>query len=242
MERIKEKISIIMPAYNEEEIIEKNLIETIDTFETFKSCFEIIVVDDGSSDATWQKIMNISARFPCVKAVRNLRNYGKGRALKKGFRFARGEYVVFLDSDIDLHPIQISTFFDIMEINNADVVIGSKRHPNSVVNYPLHRKILSNVYFFIIKLFFNLPIHDTQTGLKLFKYKVLKDVFPKVIVKAFAFDLELLLYAHKFGYRIAEAPVIINSQRPQSRIRLKDVFLIAKDTIFVFFRTLAFKN
>lgn len=233
---IKGKISVIMPAFNEAEIIKKNVYETINTFKNFGKDFEIIIIDDGSTDNTWQEIKELAERFPEVKITRNMQNYGKGRALKKGFRLAAGDYIVFLDSDIDLHPAQIETFFDIMKLDNADVVIGSKRHPNSVLNYPLERKIISNVYFFFIKLMFGLPIRDTQTGLKLFKYEVLKTIFPKIVVKAFAFDLEILANAHRLGYKIAEAPVHIDSKREFGRIGIKEIFETWVDTLAVFYR------
>lgn len=236
MKGLKGKITVIMPAFNESEVIEKNVNETIKTFNNFKVDYEIIIIDDGSSDETWIKIRELEGKFPNIKATRNMKNYGKGRALKKGFRFASGDYVVFLDSDIDLHPAQLETFFDIMKFDDADIVIGSKRHPNSKLNYPLQRRIISFIYFSIIKLLFGLPIKDTQTGLKLFKYKVLKDVFPKVVIKSFAFDLEILAYAHRLGYRIAEAPVFIDSKREFSRIGPREMINTGIDTLLVFYR------
>lgn len=242
MKDINGKISVIMPAYNEANIIEKNIYETIRTFQSFDVDFEIIIIDDGSTDQTWLKIKELEKKNPNIKAVRNMENYGKGRALKKGFRFANGEYVVFLDSDIDLHPAQLETFFDIMKLDNADIVIGSKRHPNSVLNYPLQRKILSNIYFFFIKLLFGLPVKDTQTGLKLFKYDVLKDIFPKIIIKSFAYDLEVLVYAHRLGYKIAEAPVVIDSKRKFSRIGMGGILKTGVDTILVFYRMFIAKS
>ena len=233
---IKGKISIIMPAYNEADVIKKNVLETINTFKDFCKEYQIIVIDDGSADKTWQEIKELSEKFSEVKITRNMQNYGKGRALKKGFRIATGDYIVFLDSDIDLHPAQLETFFDIMKLDSADVVIGSKRHPNSVLNYPLERKIISNVYFFFIKIMFGLPIKDTQTGLKLFKYEVLKKIFPKIVVKAFAFDLEILANAHRLGYKIAEAPVHIDSKRDFGRIGIVDMFETLVDTLAIFYR------
>ncbi len=230
------KITVIMPAYNESDVIVRNVNETIRTFDNFRVNYEIIIIDDGSTDETWNKIRELESKFSSVKATRNMKNYGKGRALKKGFRFAKGDYVVFLDSDIDLHPAQLETFFDIMEFDDADIVIGSKRHPNSKLIYPLHRRIISSIYFFFIKLLFGMPIKDTQTGLKLFKYKVLKDVFPKVVIKSFAFDLEILAYAYRLGYKIAEAPVFIDSKREFNRIGLRDMFNTGFDTLLVFYR------
>ncbi|MFC1753737.1 hypothetical protein ACFL96_10160 [Thermoproteota archaeon] len=123
-----------------------------------------------------------------------------------------------------------------MKLDNADVVIGSKRHPNSILDYPLQRKIISSVYFFLIKLMFGLPIQDTQTGLKLFKSEVLRKVFPKIVVRAFAYDLEILVNAHRLGYKIAEAPVRINSQRKFSRIRIRDIVDTWIDTMAIFYR------
>lgn len=239
---VKEKISVIMPAYNEAGVIEKNVLETIKTFKKFNVDYEIIIIDDGSSDKTWEEIQRLERDFPQVKVSRNMQNFGKGRALKKGFRYVTGDYVVFLDSDIDLHPAQLETFFDIMKLDNVDIVIGSKRHPNSILNYPLQRKIISFVYFFFIKLLFGLPIKDTQTGLKLFKCEVLKSVFPKIVVKSFAYDLEILVYAHKLGYKIAEAPVFIDSKREFSRIRLKDMFNTGIDTFLVFYRMFVLRS
>ncbi|MFH1642631.1 MAG: glycosyltransferase family 2 protein [Nanoarchaeota archaeon] len=236
MKDIKDKITVIMPAFNEAEAIERNVKETIKTFDNFNVDYEIIIIDDGSTDETWKKIKELEDNSHNVKATRNMKNYGKGRALKKGFRFAKGKYVVFLDSDIDLHPAQLETFFDIMRLDDADIVIGSKRHPNSKLNYPLQRKIISSIYFFFIKILFGLPIRDTQTGLKLFKHQVLKDVFPKVVVKSFAFDLEILAYAYRLGYKIAEAPVFIDSKREFSRIGFRDMFNTGLDTLLVFYR------
>ena len=120
MKDLKGKISVIMPAFNESDIIERNVSETIRTFENFKVDFEIIIIDDGSTDETWAKIKELEKNSPNVKVTRNMKNFGKGRALKKGFRFADGGYVVFLDSDIDLHPAQLETFFDIMNIYGRD--------------------------------------------------------------------------------------------------------------------------
>lgn len=233
-----EKISIIMPAYNEAERIVSSLEETMKTFDDFESNYEIIVVDDGSGDDTYKKAKEFAVKCNSERIIvkRNYANYGKGRALKKGFRYAKGEYIIFLDADMDLHPGQIDTFFDIMQLTDADIVIGSKRHPNSQLNYPWHRRIMSIVYFFLVKIMFGLPINDTQTGLKLFKQKALKEVFREFISREFTFDLELLVNAHRLGYKIAEAPVYLNSQRQFSRIGLSIIYKMCFDTLAIYYR------
>jgi glycosyltransferase involved in cell wall biosynthesis len=236
MKDLNAKITIIMPAYNEGNHIITSIQETIDTFDQFGCDYEIIVMDDGSADDTYQKARDFAAGQLKVCVKKNQTNFGKGRTLKKAFRHATGEYIVFLDADLDLHPKQVQILFDIMRKENADIVIGSKRHPESKVNYPLQRKIISNGYYYLIRCMFGLPVRDTQTGLKLFKRKVLEDVFPLVLIKRYAFDLELLVIAHHLHYKIAEAPITLHFQRPFNRIKMSHIWNTWWDTMAVFYR------
>jgi len=109
-------------------------------------------------------------------------------------------------------------------------------HPDSKIIYPWHRKIVSRVYFFLIKILFGLPIHDTQTGLKLFKAEVLEKVLPKILVKEFAYDLEVLVNARHLGYRIVEAPVVVHSQKRYGRIGIRSIYKTWIDTLAIFYR------
>ena len=231
------KFSIIMPAYNEGLLIRENLLEVIHTFDEFGCDYEIIVLDDGSSDNTLAEASKVAGDHPQVKVKRNFENFGKGRALKKAFRYATGDYVVFLDADLDLHPAQVQTLFDILILDEADVVIGSKFHPNSFVKYPFSRRLISLIYYWLIKLLFGLPVRDTQTGLKIFKTKVLSEVFPKILVKQFAFDLEILANAHRLKFKIAEAPIVVRQKRGvYGRIGLRSMWQTGLDTLAVFYR------
>lgn len=231
------KISVVMPAYNEARYIEQNLIETVETFESFGYDFEVIAVDDGSPDNTHVSAAKAHLRHPeRVRVVRYDRNQGKGNALICGTHYATGDYVVFLDADMDLHPSQLPTLFEIMDANDADVVIGSKRHPLSNVNYPLKRKILSTGYFWFVRLCFGLPLRDTQTGLKVFKTRVLRHVFPRILCKRFAFDVEVLTVAHHLGYRVMDGPVTLQFNRSFSRINLRDAWATFVDTLAIFYR------
>ena len=108
--------------------------------------------------------------------------------------------------------------------------------PDSKIIYPWHRKIVSRVYFFLIKILFGLPIHDTQTGLKLFKAEVLEKVLPKILVKEFAYDLEVLVNARHLGYRIVEAPVVVHSQKRYGRIGIRSIYKTWIDTLAIFYR------
>jgi len=145
MELYKGKISVIMPAYNESGHIYKNIIETCGVFAKTKRDFEVIVVDDGSTDSTYTEAKRAESTADNVKVVHYSMNNGKGNALKEGFKHAKGDYVVFLDSDLDLHPQQLHRLFRVIRNNRADVVIGSKHHPKSELQCPMMRKVISRV-------------------------------------------------------------------------------------------------
>jgi glycosyltransferase involved in cell wall biosynthesis len=237
MEEIREKVTVVMPAFNEAGRIIESIEETARTFESFGYPWEIIVMDDGSIDNTYELAASLIKEYPDRLTVKKIPvNLGKGRVLKKAIHFISGDFVVFLDADMDLHPAQIKTLFDIMQLNNSDIVIGSKLHPNSKVDYPGWRRFMSFIYFLLVRVLFNLPCHDTQTGLKLFKTQVLRKVFPRLLVKQFAFDLEVLVNAHHLGFKISEAPIILHSQRYHSRIGLGSIVSTFVDTLAIFYR------
>jgi glycosyltransferase involved in cell wall biosynthesis len=231
------KISVIMPAFNESEHIFKNLKEVVETFAAFDCDFEVILVDDGSPDNTHLQAARLLLDHPeAVRVVRYEENQGKGNALMAGMAYAKGDYIVFLDADMDLHPSQLPVFFERMRQTGADAVIGSKRHPQSNVNYPLVRQVYSAGYYALVWLLFQLPLRDTQTGLKLFRAEVLRDVFPRVLAKRFAFDIELLSVAHALGYKIVDAPVRLQYQRNMGRIKPRAVWVMLLDTLAIFYR------
>jgi glycosyltransferase involved in cell wall biosynthesis len=235
--KIRGKVSILMPAFNESENIDRNLREVVDTFTRFADEFEVILIDDGSSDDTYLYAGRVSREFPgVVRVVRYDVNAGKGNALVAGASYVRGEYVVFLDADMDLHPSQLPVFFEIMERRNADAVVGSKWHPQSQVTYPPIRRVYSFGYFAITRMLFGLPLRDTQTGLKLFRTSLIRDVIPRVLSKRFAYDVELLAVAHRRGYRIVDAPVHLEYQRTLGRLRLNAVWRTFLDTLAIFYR------
>lgn len=230
-------LSIVMPAYNEASSIAENVCETVQTMSALGVDFEIVVVDDGSMDGTHVAAIDALRAWPDrVRVVRCWRNEGKGNALICGTAYSRGDYVAFLDADMDLHPEQLDHFFTVMNARGVDAVIGSKFHPESTVDYPRIRRIYSFFYYMLVRSLFGLPVRDTQTGIKLFKRRVLEHVLPRVLVKRFAFDLELLANVHHFGYSIVEAPVEVNFKRVCSRLRLPAVWSVFVDTLAIFYR------
>jgi len=228
-------ISVIIPAKNEGNHIYNSLKEVEKVCNTNRWEYEIIVVDDGSTDKTYEEVLRAGKGNRMIKVVKK-KNGGKGSAIKYGFDHCSGDLVTFIDADLDLHPRQIPLFIKYMGRYDADVVIGSKRHPLSKVNYPFYRKVLSEAYQFITALLFDLNLTDTQAGLKLFKYEVLEEILPKVLCKKYAFDLELLVNAKHRGFKIVEVPIELNWQRVGGRISLRDIGRIALDTAAIFYR------
>lgn len=232
------KLSVLMPFLNEEKAIVKNTHEVVgDLEEMGLTQFEIILIDDGSKDSSYEKLKNEFSEDSRIRVVRNMRNFGKGWALKTGYEYSSGDYVLFLDSDLELSPWHIPNFFNIMQRDDADAVIGSKLHPDSLIDYPLSRRIISLTYYFIIKLLFGLPVMDSQTGIKLFKRAALEPALPKVLVKKFAFDIELLIILIKRKMKIVPAPIELKySRKSFGNIKIETAVNTLIDTLAIFFR------
>jgi glycosyltransferase involved in cell wall biosynthesis len=231
----KPKLSIIIPAYNEE----KNIYHTIDNIvhchDQLGYDYEVIVVVDGSSDRTEKEACR--HRSKNVKVFAYKKNHGKGYALKYGTTKASGEIVTFTDAGGDFEPKQFDKFIKVLEAFDADLVIGSKRHPASRVNYPLKRRILSWGYHKLVDTIFGLHVTDTQTGLKVIKASVAKKIMPRVMVKRYAFDLEMLVVANQLGYqRIFEAPVELNFNQTTTGVGVSAVWRMFLDTLAIFYR------
>lgn len=233
----EETISIVIPAYDEASRIEVTLRDTVACMEGLGCRYEILVVDDGSHDATRKRAEHAAAELPSVRVISYGENAGKGYAIVQGARVASGELVLFLDADLEVHPRQLQILYRAMQGAQADVVIGSKMHPSSQVDYPRKRRIMSWGYYALVRFAFGLPVRDTQTGLKLFRGEVLDRVVPRMLIKRFAFDLEALTIAHRLGYRIVEAPVVVTREREYPRIGFGDALHTAWDTAAVWYRT-----
>ena len=234
-------LSIVMPLYRLAADAEANLRQVADLFEHYAVNVELVPVDDGSGDGTdsiLSRLKSLGDAYVHVKCrpVLCKRNGGKGAALRAGFAASTGRYVMLLDGDLDIHPKQTPYFFESMVKNRADIVVGSKRHKRSVVQYPWHRRLVSAVYFAIVRVFIGLPVTDTQTGMKLFKREALGPALDRMLVKTYAFDLELLAIAHSRGARIAEAPVRIRFGNKFGALKPSTVRQMSFDSLAVFYR------
>ncbi len=199
-------ISVIVPVFNEGARIVDNLELLINEIEDHFEKFEILVMSDGSTDDTNSKVFQF--KYPGLRLIPIMKNQGKGAAVRKGLEQAKGDYIFFIDGGMELHPKELRIFFGLMRLYDADIVIGSKRHPQSKVYYPAFRRFLSRVYQKIIKTLFRVDVTDTQVGMKLFRKEVVAAVLPFLKVDRYGFDLEILSLASLFGFnKMLEAPI-----------------------------------
>lgn len=228
------KLSVIVPAYREAGHIQENLGKLLRELGELGRTYEVIVVSDGNTDETAREAERVVS--PHIKVIEYDRNMGKGYALRCGVSHSSGELVTFIDADMELDPRYIRGFIAVMESFDCDAVVGSKRHPMSTVRYPPTRRFQSLMYQLLIRALFRVKVRDTQTGLKLFRRKVLEEVVPLLAIKRFAFDLELLVVARQLGYKkIMEAPVNLSYQF-ETTADLKAAWYVLWDTAAIFYR------
>ncbi len=226
------RLSVILPARNEAHHIRANLARVQEALAGAEA--EIIVVDDGSQDATAAEAARALASGPPIRVVRLDVNLGKGAALFRGFAEARGAFVAFLDADLEIAPEHVLRLLRVMEESHAAVVVGIKKGQG----FPLARRLLSRAFRLAVSAFFGLAVSDTQTGIKLFRREVLERVAPRMSVRRFAFDVELLVAATRFGYEIAECPVTAEFGR-QGRLGRVDPRQLAEmlaDCVRIYYR------
>lgn len=230
-------LSVVMPAYNEAAHIRDNLLETSRILGGFLHRYEIIAVNDGSTDETKAFIAEAARADKHIIVVDYSENHGKGYAISEGVKRASGIYTAYLDSDLELSPSMLKMYIRQLKDTDSDIVIGSKLHPDSQLNYPFRRRIMSYCYYLMLKLMFHLSVHDTQTGIKLFRTDVIKPIMNDLSVQGYAFDVEILVSAQSRGYVITEAPIVLNYSRAEApgkrRIKLKDIKRVFDDTLAI---------
>ena len=234
----KKLLSVIVPAFKKEKTIKQDLERINEVLSQIRYDYEIICVVDGKIDKTFQNAKK--AKSSKVKVVGYESNKGKGYAVRYGMARSNGSLIAFIDSGMDLNPNGLSMLLEHFEWYNADIIVGSKRHPVSKTNYPLERLILSIGYQWLVLILFGLNLRDTQTGMKFFRRKVLEDVLPRLLVKEFAFDIEMLSVANRLGYKkIYEAPIEMHWDGLKSVLSKslhKTLISMLKDTLAVFYR------
>jgi glycosyltransferase involved in cell wall biosynthesis len=231
-------LTVVVPVYNGGDEVVENVGVIQRTFSEGLAGeeVELVVVSDGSIDGTAERLLEARGEAG-IRVIHYDRNLGKGYAVKAGALAAHGEWVALVDADLDLDPASIPAYLDVARREELDFAIGSKRHPDSVVNYPRSRQLASWCYQQLNRIFFRLDVRDTQVGLKVFSRRIVDEVVPLLLVKRFAFDLELLAVAAALGYgRVRELPVRLEYRFSGSELRSRAVARALWDTAAVFYR------
>ena len=196
-------LSVIIPAYNEE----KRIIPVINNFLDSFSDIEIIIVNNGSMDNTTNLINRNYKNNKRIKLLDFKEKLGKGGAIIEGMKIAKGEFMGFSDADQAVMPEDFKKLIKYLKF--YDCAVGSRRVKGADIKLKqsLKRRISSRIFNIIVNLIFNLKIKDTQCGAKVFRKNVIEKILPKLKIKDFAFDIDLLYNAKLLGYKIKEVPV-----------------------------------
>jgi len=198
--------SVIIPAYNEERRMPASLRRVVDLIQQQSDPIEVIVVDDGSRDATAAIVEEFVRDIPFVTLIRNPHG-GKGAAIKTGIAKGRGQYLILSDTDLSV-PIEELRKFLPPVLTNYDVAIASREVKGARrINEPAYRHLMGRVYNLLVRLVAVPGIQDTQCGFKAFRREVAREVFPLQTIEGWGFDVEILFIARRRGYRILEVPV-----------------------------------
>jgi glycosyltransferase involved in cell wall biosynthesis len=228
---VSPNLSVVLPAYNEEETISLVIERTDSAAKKTGLRYELLVVDDGSVDDTRQEVLRYSQTNGSVRLVGYTGNLGKGFALTRGFFDSLGDLIVFLDADTDVEPEGVVDFVDALQ--DADIVIASKRHPKSKIEVPFSRKLLSYGFNVFVRLVVGMDLKDTQTGLKAVRKSALLQVFPLLSIKRYAFDVELIAVSKLLNLRIVELPVKLQLT---SGFKTKEIFQMLLDVLGIGYR------
>ncbi len=228
---VQPELSFVIPAYNEEVFIEETL-GTLDLMIRDKRLqYEIVVVDDGSQDETYAKAEKYAKKNGHVRVLHYLKNAGKGFAVKTGSMEAIGDIVVFIDGDMEINSTTVVEYVEALD--QGDIVIGSKWHPKSNVHIPLVRKILSRTFNVFVKILTDTSLKDTQVGLKVMKRNAVDIIFPRLAVKRYAFDVELLAIANLYGLKVVEMPITL---KLDARFKVKEALRMFIDLLGIAYR------
>lgn len=233
---------MVIPTYNEGKGLEKRVYVLANELSALFDEFEILIVCDGGTAETTEVLSQI--KHPKVRSLVLSINQGKGAAVRRGFQESNGDFLLFIDGGQEIHPREIKIMVGLLSLYEADIVVGSKRHPQSVVKYPIYRRFLSLVFQQIVRLLFHLNVTDTQVGIKIMRREVFEKVLPYLSINRYGFDLELLAYAQRFGFsRILEAPVRLDYFLMQKRFFLGDLlhttsvgFSLFLDTLLLYYK------
>jgi glycosyltransferase involved in cell wall biosynthesis len=223
--------SVVIPAFKKSLTISEVLVSVQKTMMLIDKPFEIILVCDGEVDDT--ALIANKLNIPQLSIITYKRNRGKGYALRQGSAASSAKTIIFMDADFDLSHHRLYELIEIFDKTNADMVIGSKSHPDSKIFYPKIRRLMSFCYKTLVKILFSLKINDTQTGMKVIRSSAFKEVLPTLKIDGFACDLEVIVAFNRFGFSILEGPITLTYQS-NSTLRVRSTLQMLLATLHLF--------
>lgn len=224
--------SIVVPAYNERRRIGKTLEEILAHLRQASWNAEVLIVDDGSRDDTFQIASGFASANPQVRVIQNPGNQGKGYSVRNGMLNARGEILLFTDADLSSPIAEAAKLFSALK-QGADVAIGSRWLDPSLQfqRQPFKRRIMSRTFNLYLRLLLGFSYRDTQCGFKAFSRKAADLIFPRQRITRWGFDAEILYLAHRFGLKVAEVPVAWGHDERSTIHPWRDGMLMGRDAL-----------
>ena len=225
------RISVIIPVFNQVGKISYSLEKIKQAVELAFSNYELIVVNDGSTDNTLTILKDIAMIDEHVRVISYTPNRGKGYAVRQGALHSQGDALILLDGDLDISPDLIKDYVE--RLSTSDLVIASKKHPESSVRIPRSRAFLSRAFNILIKLTIGIAQTDTQVGFKAGKGEMMRTIFRNVSVNRYAFDVEFLAIASILHLKVQEMPVIMKIDRG---FKMKEILRMFIDLIRIAYK------
>lgn len=213
------KVSVVLPAHNEADNLEPAVMEITKALDEYAEAYEIIIAEDGSTDGTDKKADALSERLPAVKHLHAEKRLGRGKALKNAFQESSGEILVYMDVDLATDVRQLKELINSVEKEGYDFATGSRMLRESNVERSGTRRTASKTYNFMVRAVLGSKVKDHQCGFKAFRREPLMQLLDEVGAKHWFWDTEILVRAHRKGYKIKEIPVLWKSGR-ETKVRL----------------------
>ena len=232
-----QKLSVIIPAFNEQDRIKKTLLEVSEFLKNQSFAYEIIVVNDGSKDKTVEVVQSLARDLSNIQVLDLITNYGKGYAVKAGMLKGSGDARLFMDADNSTSITNLNKMLPLLG-NKAQVIIGSIEAPGAKINERAqwYRRLLGHWSKYLIRAVAGLwNIKDTQRGFKLFTGLAADEIFQRQTLTGFGFDIEVLAIAKTLNYKILELPVVWDNP-PGSTLKLKNYLDVLLDLFVVRFK------